>query len=301
MLPAQSLQRISFDAIGTHWEIDIDHKLSDVEIRHVSQKIEDTIELFDRSYSRFRNDSAMMQLARKPGTYRLPADAKPLFDFYQELYESTDGKVTPLIGSVLSDAGYDAAYTLKPKKKIAAAPNWEDAITYTYPDITIKTPVIIDVGAAGKGYLIDIIGNQLRSAGIKNFLIDAGGDMLRADETAGTARIGLEHPLDPKLAVGVIELGNGSVCGSAGNRRAWAGLHHIMDPNTAQPARDVIATWVVTETAMVSDGLATALFFTPAHQLQKTFSFEYVLIRSDMSSEKSENLNVELFGADDGR
>ena len=77
-------------------------------------------------------------------------------------------------------------------------------------------------------------------------------------------RIALEHPLDPSKAVGVAELADGAFCASATTRRAWGdGLHHVIDPLTGLSARGVLATWVLAPTALVADGIATALFFDP--------------------------------------
>jgi len=115
-------------------------------------------------------------------------------------------------------------------------------MTYKHPRLTVYTPVLLDVGAAGKGYLVDIIGELLEEQGTIAYCIDAGGDILRKSMGNDTIRIGLEHPSDATQAIGVVELGNGSICGSAGNRRTWAGLHHIMDPQTTKPVRTIIAT-----------------------------------------------------------
>jgi len=108
--------------------------------------------------------------------------------------------------------------------------------------------------------------------------------------------VGLEHPLDPRKAIGVVELAGASLCASASNRRAWGdGLHHIVDPRTGSPAREVIATLVVASSTALADGLATALFFTGAHQLAKTFHFSYVRMYADGRAERSRDFPGELF------
>lgn len=292
-------QRLTFAAIGTQWEIDLFDDIEPSELRRIDRLIQQRIEVFDATYSRFRDDSLIMRAAKRPGRYVFPDDAWPLFDMYARLYEATNGKVTPLIGGLLSDAGYDAAYTLEPKVRLEPVAQLGDVMRFQDHTLTLTQPAILDVGAAGKGYLIDIVGQLLSSEGIDNYLIDAGGDMLHRRQDAIPVSIGLEHPNDPSQVVGVVHLNHESICGSAGNRRAWAGLHHIMDPDTAEPVRDVLAVWAVADTAMLADGLATALFFTPAGRLQEAFSFEYFLIRSDMSYERSNGLNADIFGAGD--
>lgn len=286
---------IRFEAIGTQWEIEIYDELPLVTIAELKTSIKNRIEKFDRTYSRFRKDAVLMQLAQKPGTYKLPDDAKLLFDLYRSLYRITEGKVTPLVGNLMVEAGYDKEYSLRPKSHLHAVPKWEDVLVYDFPYVTTSQPVTLDVGAAGKGYITDIIGRLLSVRGIKNFLIDASGDILHHSEKKEKRRVGLENPNDSSQVIGVVEIGNESICGSATNRRKWAGLHHIMDPVLARPVQDIIATWVVAENALLADGLATALFFTSAENLQKKFQFDYLLVRRDMTILYSTGLRGEIF------
>jgi len=250
---------------------------------------------YGMTYSRFRDDSLVAQMSREAGRYTLPSDSKLIFNFYEQLYRVTDGKVTPLIGQVLVDSGYDAAYSLVPQEIIQAAPLWEDSFEYADSTLTLKQPTLLDIGAAGKGYLVDIIGEMLTEVAIASYCIDAGGDILVRGMSAAPFRIGLEHPHDDSQVIGVIPLGDGSICASASNRRAWGDLHHIIDPHTAEPVRSIIATWVVASSAMIADGLATALFFTPAAKLKQVFDFEYILVKQDMTFEFSSGLNAEIF------
>ena len=66
--------------------------------------------------------------------------------------------------------------------------------------------------------------------------------------------------------------------------------------------KDIIAVWVVAKSAMLADAIATCLFFVDAKKLievdefGKTYSFEYLLIRSDRSFEKSPGFKGEVFG-----
>jgi hypothetical protein len=153
---------------------------------------------------------------------------------------------------------------------------------------------VIDVGAAGKGYLVDIVSAILQQAGVARFVVDAGGDLRHWGEHG--IRVGLEHPLDPRLVIGVADLQNRALCASAVNRRAWGnGLHHVLDARTGVPATEVLATWVVADDAALADGLATALFFTGAHRLAEIFRFAYVRMLADGRAERSPDFDGELF------
>jgi len=252
------------------------------------------IERFDRDWSRFRDDSLVTRISKQGGTYRLPATAAPLLETYRALYEATDGRVSPLVGRALENLGYDSAYSLRDTGLRAATPTWDDALAWDGETLTALNPVLLDVGAAGKGYLVDIVGRLLVAAGIDGFVIDASGDILHAGDRP--IRVALEHPRDATKAVGVVDLMGASLCASASNRRSWGeGLHHIIDATTGLPADHVIATWAIAATALEADGLATALFLADPARLARDFDFDYVRMFANGRIERSTHLDGELF------
>jgi thiamine biosynthesis lipoprotein len=257
------------------------------------------IEQFDRDWSRFRDDSLIARIARRPGTWRLPSDAAPLLAIYEQLFALTDARLSPLVGTSLERLGYDAAYRLVASGDPLPAPRWADAMAlrHTAEGIELDTvlPVTIDVGAAGKGYLVDLVGDVLATRGVSETLVDASGDVRVRGERS--IRVALEHPADPAKAVGVAELHDGALCGSAVNRRAWGdGLHHIVDAVTGRPVVDgVVAAWVVADTALVADGLATAMFFAEPARLSEVFTFEWVRLSTHRGLEASAGFRGELF------
>jgi thiamine biosynthesis lipoprotein len=298
----------AFEAIGTSWQIETPQPLRSSEKAAVLSRIEE----FDRVYSRFRDDSLVTAIAsaETAGSYEFPADSALLFELYDRLAAATAGAVDPLVGRDLELLGYDRDYSLRPAPSAGPIPaqgsgsgsfarsTWATDVTRHGRTIT-TAPAVIDVGAAGKGYLVDLVAGVLREHGHAEFVVDASGDLVHAGPAS--VRIGLEHPLDPSKAIGVATLENASLCASASNRRAWGdGLHHIVDGRTGSPAREVIATWVVTNgtgsaPTALADGLATALFFTGAHRLAETFHFSYVRMYADGRAEISRDFPGELF------
>ena len=286
--------QLNFEAIGTMWQVSLGESLSSAQFVAFEQLILERIDQFDHHYSRFRQDSLVTAMATEPGRYRLPDDAEPMLDLYQQMYVLTGGAVTPLIGQLLSDAGYDAQYTLSPRA-LSAPPSWKEALQYKFPNLTLHEPAILDFGAVGKGYLVDIIASLLQKSGIKYFCIDAGGDLIYRGRPDESLDVGLEHPDDPAKVIGVAHLRGQSLCGSAGNRRAWAGFNHIINPHTLQSPKHIKAVWVVAQTTMLADALTTALYFTPAHILQKTYKFEYAILCSNYSIDYSAYFPAEFF------
>jgi FAD:protein FMN transferase len=281
---------LAFEAIGAPWRITTPEPLP----QGVSEAIETRIDEFDAVYSRFRADSLVTRIAETSGSWQFPPDAAPLFALYRTLYNATEGAMSPLVGARLENLGYDRDYSLTPKTESIDVPVWDDIMHWDGTRLTTTGPVLVDVGAAGKGYLVDLVAVVLRDSGVDEYLIDASGDLLHRGATP--VRVGLEHPFDPTKAIGVCELSNAALCASAPGRRSWGpGLHHILDATTGLPTDTVAATWALASSGLKADGLATALFFATAPALGAGFKFEYVRMFPDSRIEYSRAFPGELF------
>lgn len=280
-----------FEAIGTKWRIDAAADAAQMQV--LKQRVHDRIEAFDQAYSRFRNDSLVHSMSLAAGTYTLPQDAQPLFALYEQLYGLTGGLVTPLIGQTLADAGYDADYRFT-ERPMASPPRWEDVLHWDGDrQLSLDEPALLDFGAAGKGYLIDLLTDCMQQMKITEYCIDGSGDLRHVG--SDPMLIGLEDPRDEGLVIGTVTLQNASLCASSGARRAWQGRHHIMNPQTLSSPDAVIATWVITSEARIADGLATALFFVEPEILQRSFAFAYIILYSDGRVRTSQHDGIHIY------
>lgn len=277
-----------FDAIGTGWTIHTAAPLPS----DARAAVTTVIEAFDRSWSRFRDDSLVAALARDGGTVPAPSDTAAMMDAYVALSEATDGAVNPLVGEALARRGYDARYSLVDHGAEPAPADWRDLLTWSAAELSIARPATIDVGALGKGRLVDVVAAALEPWVDGDITIDASGDLA----ITGTERVALEHPYDATRAIGVWEVTDRALCASAVNRRAWGdGLHHVLDARTGEPVRTIAATWAVAPDAMHADAIATALFFDGGPKLAHQWGVEWVRMTTDGSVEWSPGCGAELF------
>ncbi|MDY0911028.1 FAD:protein FMN transferase [Microbacterium sp. CFBP9034] len=285
--PAEASWR--FDAIGTPWEIVTPEPLGDDSRRAVTV----VIEAFDAAWSRFRPDSVVTALARTGGRAPAPADAEEMLDAFAALSTATQGAVNPLIGGSLERLGYDASYSFTPHDPVAAPPDWTAALTWGGGVLALDRPATIDVGALGKGRLVDLVAAVVAGATGGDIVVDAGGDLA---VRGSSQRIGLEHPFDPGRAIGVWEVTDAALCASAVNRRTWGGgLHHVLDARTGLPVRTIAATWAVAPTAMIADATATALFFDGGPRLAFEWGVEWVRMTTDGRVDWSPGCRADLF------
>lgn len=270
---------LSFDAIGVPWRVEAFHLLSP----GAEHAVRERIARFDQVWSRFRDDSVVALAARSAGTTRFPDEADRLFALYRELYDATDGAVTPFVGDTLATLGYGPVAAASAE----TPPAWDDVVHVDGSTVHTMSPITIDIGAAGKGLLVDLVGDVLDQHGAGSSIVDASGD-LRIRRAAQPVRIALEHPRDPRRAIGLVEISEGAVCASADNRRTWGdGLHHILDGRSGRPVHDVVATWAVADTAMLADGAATALFFLSPSELWERFGVHGVRMTGDGMIERT--------------
>jgi thiamine biosynthesis lipoprotein len=293
--PEPGPAEFAFEAIGTRWEIKILEVMSVRSLARLRTTVLARIDQFDRNYSRFRGDSLVTRLSREGGSVELPDDAEPLFDLYDELFDITGGRVTPLIGKVMEDAGYDPSYSLKPGE-LKTPPSWDEIVEYSFPTLTLAEPALLDLGAAGKGYIVDLVGELLEETGHPSYVINAGGDIRYRNETGEALAVGLEHPEQPGTVIGVAQLPAGmSICGSGGGRRKWDRFTHIIDPKELTSPTQISADWVIADSTLLADGLSTALFFVAPQTLLARYNFKYAILRDDNSLLYSPDISAEIF------
>ncbi|GAA2903328.1 FAD:protein FMN transferase [Microbacterium esteraromaticum] len=287
-----------FDAIGTRWEIETAESLGDGD----RARIQSIIGSFDETWSRFRDDSVVSALRERGGSAPLDpdaaADAQAMLDVYRELDLATHGAVNPLIGAALEALGYDAALSLQAGPALQAPGDWRTRLRADAGALVLEGAAVIDVGAVGKGRLVDLISDALEgNAG--RVTVDGSGD-LRV--RGGTARVALEHPYDPAFAIGVVEVADAALCASGVTRRSWAGgLHHVLDGRTGLPVRTWAATWALAGDALHADAVATALFFDGGPPLADRWGVEWVRMSTDGRVERSAGFPGEVFTAGGGR
>lgn len=281
-----------FEAIGTAWEVVTERPIAE----SVRGEVSRCVDAFDRAWSRFRPDSAVSAVSRRGGTFEA-RDAAPMLDLLAAAADATGGAVNPLIGASLASLGYDAGYSLRPGDPVAAPRAWRALLTWRGDMVTLDGPATIDVGALGKGRLVDRVLDIVAAAVPGDVTVDAGGDLA---VRGGPQRIALEHPFDPRRAIGVWEVRDAALCASAVNRRSWPGidgatLHHVLDARTGQPVRTIAATWAVAADAMTADAIATALFFDGGARLAHDLQVEWVRMTTDGRVEWSRACRADLF------
>ena len=283
--------------MGTSWSISFFDVPAGGNCNDAITDVQRESEIFNQLYSRFVPDSLVTRIAESSGgIFEVPDDFMRMLSLYQALYAASAKRMNPLVGFTLSDLGYDSAYSLTKKETVRITPDlFETVRVIDKNHIETTEPVLIDFGALGKGYFVDRIAEILRERGFAHFLVDGSGDLFYESPSTTPLTIGLEDPHDTQKVVGTLSLTRGALCGSSGSRRAWGGMHHILDPHTNTSPTDIVATWVAAPRAALADALATCLFFVTPESIPSLYEFEYCIMNKERRVKHSPNFPAEFF------
>ncbi|MCO5097114.1 MAG: FAD:protein FMN transferase [Rhodocyclaceae bacterium] len=133
--------------------------------------------------------------------------------------------------------------------------------------------VQLDLGGYAKGYALDRAAALLRGQGVKNALINIGGNVMALGSKGGQPwRIGIQHPR-AAVPLATLELRDGEAVGTSGDYQRYFELEgrrycHLLDPRSGQPAQGAQAvTVLVTPRAgagALSDAASKPLFIAAA-------------------------------------
>ncbi|MCA1723750.1 MAG: FAD:protein FMN transferase [Thermomicrobia bacterium] len=231
----------------------------------------------ERVCSRFDPASELSRLGERIGE---AVSVSPLLSeavrFALAVARLSDGAFDPTLGHTLARRSFNRHYRTGQVVDAPAAP----AATPDYRDIhldpvagtiTLRKPLLLDLGAVAKGMAIDLAAKELE--GFAHAVVEAGGDLHVRGRNAANApwRVGIRHPRQADALIAVLHVADMAVCtsGDYERRDARGDGHHLIDPQTGVAADGVASVTVVAPTAMVADALATAAFVLgPAHGLR---------------------------------
>lgn len=272
--PQDPLVRQQFFAFGTLVEV----SLYEVQQPLADQALAAAEADFQRMHQQWHawHSSELTNVNRRIAAGKLatvPPELLNLITEAKRLSLLSNGLFNPAIGRLVRLWGFQQdsfSTTQPPDPKIvydllSKRPGMED-LTLDDGTIFSRNPAVqFDLGAVAKGFGIDRVIEHLQSLGVRNAIVNCGGD-LRAIGRHGTRpwRIGIRSPRGAGVLASLELSEDESVFTSGDYERFFESggkrYHHILDPRTGYPAQDVISVTVVHHDATTADAAATALF-----------------------------------------
>ncbi len=149
-----------------------------------------------------------------------------------------------------------------------------------------NSAVALDFGGFAKGVALDMAMQRLRSMGIQNAIINAGGDLnVIGSHGERPWKVGVRHPQGDGVLAS-LQLANGETVYTSGNYERYRehegmSYSHIIDPRTGMPVRHVASVTVIDKVGARADAAATALSVAGPrewYRIARKMGLKYVML-----------------------
>lgn len=171
--------------------------------------------------------------------------------------------------------------------------------------------IMLDCSAIAKGYAVDKVGEMLARNGVKNYLVEVGGEIVAKGKNSRgkTWSIGVTKPVDDSLSVNsemqmVLSITDCALATSGNYRNYYIKdghkYAHTINPKTGYPAESgMLSATIVAPTCAEADAFATGFMTMGRDKSLEILSgrqdMQYILIYDDKGTTKqdiSKKLNI---------
>lgn len=265
-----SIESFTGFAQGTSYSIIYDNN-KNIKPVEMKIKVDKILNDFDMSLSLYKDSSVLSRINRNEDvivdSYFTEAFKKALY-----ISEITAGAFDITVGPLVKAWGFgpDAVKNFKESNRdslmrlvgIGKISLINGRIVKSNPGINL------DFNAIAQGYSVDVICAFFDKLGIRNYLVEIGGEVRAKGTKAGALwRIGIDKPVDGNMLPGeslqaIIRISDKSISTSGNYRKFYIedGVkysHHI-DPRTGNIAKNtLLSVTIVAEECALADGIAT--------------------------------------------
>ena len=272
----QQIHLLSGETMGTTWSVKLVDLPAGVTLTQVRDDIELLLESINRQMSTYRADSDISRFNQaEAGSWQvLPTDFRRVMRYSLQLAQDSGGAFDPTIGPLVNLWGFgpdpkreepppDAALA-----QVRERVGWQK-LAWRESDRALLQPggVYVDLSAVAKGYAVDKVADLLQGKGIRNLLVEIGGELrAHGSKPAGQPwKVAIEKPLPGIREVARVVAMRDLAIATSGDYRNYfqsgeRRYSHIIDPRTGYPvAHRVVSVSVLHSRCAEADALATAL------------------------------------------
>ena len=238
----------------------------------MKKSIDNILHNFDFSVSVY-NDSSIISRVNRNENVILDTFFINVFNKSKEVFNSSDGAFDITVGPLVRAWGFgpDAHKNFDVSKldSLMRLIGFEKVNIINNRIVKSVPGICLDVNAIAPGYSVDVICKYLKGIGMKNYLVEIGGEVRAVgDKNGADWRIGIDRPEDNNMVPGdkiqgIIRIKNKALATSGNYRKFYVEngvkyAHHI-NPKTGYPTKNtLLSISIIADECAIADGTATA-------------------------------------------
>ena len=269
--------RLSGQTMGTTWSVIMLPEAVDAESNALKELLQKRLDQINSLMSTYDPASELSQFNNQITSdwFMISKDTARVIELSQEISVLSEGAFDVSVGPLVEIWGFGATQrgkripTEDQVSKSLARVGYKNIHLRREPAaIRKQIPELqIDLSAVAKGYAVDALAEILEQRGIRNYLLEIGGELkISGHRDDGTIwQIAIEEPLEGVREVAVIFPLTNTALATSGNYRNFyvedgQRYSHTIDPVSGKPVRHKLASaTVLARTCARADALATAL------------------------------------------
>jgi len=171
-------------------------------------------------------------------------------------------------------------------------------------EVLIENEMEIDLGGTAKGYIVDKTVEFLKSKGIKNGIVNAGGDLYcwGKNDYGQKWKIGIRDPFEKEKTIGKIYATEKGIA-TSGDYEQYVKIKgqkfsHIIDPKTGKTVQDFpVSVTIIADNCTTADALATGFFVIGKKSIEianKLKDIDVLIVDKNKKIYKSKNFPFEI-------
>jgi thiamine biosynthesis lipoprotein len=285
---------------GTLVDISIYGETED-KAHEVTSHILQDFQRLHHQYHAWQSDSELSTLNQHFAAGKTPVEMSSelaqMLTQAQTLSKRSQGLFNPAIGGLIGVWGFQRdEFTpveindMAIQKLVQANPQMSDIVIKNNTAYSTNSTVKLDLGGYAKGYALDLALTELQKQGVKNALVNIGGNIIALGQHGDKPwRVGIQHPRQPK-PMATVDLPSGWAVGTSGDYQRYfeqGGKRycHIIDPRNGYPAQGTQAVTVLIapspQAGVLSDVASKPIFLSAPDQramAAKAMGVEHYLV-----------------------
>lgn len=238
----------------------------------------------DASLSPF-NDSSVITHVNRNENVVLDKLFLDVFRLAQKINEDTEGAFDITVAPLVNAWGFGFKNGVNPDAKaidsLRQVVGFQKVRLEDGKIVKADPRVMLDCSAIAKGYGVDVVANLLREIGIKNFMVEIGGEVVTSGVNPERLpwRIGVTKPTDDSLSVNnelqtIINVTDKAMATSGNYRNFYykggRKYAHTIDPKTGYPVQhSILSATVITGDCATADAYATSFMVLGMEKAKK--------------------------------